>query len=164
MMGPARDVFFDKLAMNLGLGKKQLETSFKEAAKSTIDQATQNGYLTAAQAGRLKEKVERGREDFFHQSWAWVIQRRRRMNLILATAANRFGMSVSDLEDQLESGKSLADLAREKGIPEDDLRQAMVNAVKPHLGEAVKAGKITPKFAEVVIQRIEGTEAMPKAA
>lgn len=161
---PTREVFLEKLATTLGISEEQLEASFKEAAKGAIDQATQSGYLTADQAERMKERMERGRQDFFHRSWAWVIRRRRRMDVILATVANKLGVSVSDLETQLESGKSLADLAREKGISEDDLRQAVVNAVKPLLDEAVKAGKIAPKYAEVVIHRIEGTEVAPKAA
>ena len=161
---PGREVFFDKLAARLGIGKDRLEASFKEAAKDAIDQGAQTGYLTATQATRLKEKVERGRQDFFQQSWSWSIRRRRRMDAILAAVANRLGMSVSELENQLEADKSLADLARERGMSEADLRQTVLNAVKPQLDQSVKDGKIAPKFAEFVIHRIEGTEVTPKAA
>jgi hypothetical protein len=73
-------------------------------------------------------------------------------------------MSVSEMENQLDADKSLADLARERGISEADLRQTVLNAVKPQLDQAVKEGKIAPKFAEYVTHRIEGTEVTPKAA
>jgi hypothetical protein len=161
---PGRDVFFDKLAAKLGIPKDRLESSFREAAKDAIDQASQTGYLTASQAMRLKEKVERGRQDFFQQSWSWSIRRRRRMDAIFTSVANKFGMSVSELENQLESDKSLADMARERGMSDADLRQTVLNAVKPQLDQAVKEGKIAPKFADFVIQRIQGTEVTPKAA
>jgi hypothetical protein len=161
---PGRDVFFEKLATRLGIGTDRLEASFKEAAKDAIDQGEQTGYLTATQATRLKEKVERGRQDFFQQSWSWSIRRHRRMDAIFTAVANRFGMSVSELENQLEADKSLADLAREKGMSEADLRQTVLNAVRPILDQSVKDGKIAPKFAEFVIHRIEGTEVTPKAA
>jgi hypothetical protein len=161
---PGRDVFFDKLAAKLGIPKDRLEMGFKEAAKDAIDQGAQTGYLTATQATRLKEKVESGRQDFFQQSWSWAIRRRRRMDLIFTAVANRFGMSASELENQLDADKSLSDLARERGMSEAELRQTVLNAVKPHLDQSVKEGKIAPKFAEYVIHRIEGTEVTPKAA
>jgi hypothetical protein len=55
-------------------------------------------------------------------------------------------------------------MARERRISEADLRQSVLNAVKPQLDQAVKDGKIAPKFADFVIQRIEATEVTPKAA
>ncbi|SDJ48809.1 hypothetical protein SAMN05444157_3612 [Frankineae bacterium MT45] len=43
----------------------------------------------------------------------------------LDVAANLFGMSKSDLTSELKSGKSLSDIAKEKGISEDDLESAL---------------------------------------
>jgi hypothetical protein len=48
----------------------------------------------------------------------------------LSAAADLLGESPDDLKQALASGKSLADLAAEKGLSADDLQKAVQSAVK----------------------------------
>ena len=61
----------------------------------------------------------------------------------LSTAAAFLGISVSDLQADLEAGKTLADEAKAKGKTVDDLVTALLAPAKKNLDQAVTDGKIT---------------------
>jgi hypothetical protein len=62
---------------------------------------------------------------------------------LLDTAATYLGMTVSDLQAALKSGKTLADEAAAKGKTVDGLVQALVAPQKTELDKRVTAGDIT---------------------
>ncbi|HLH72850.1 MAG TPA: hypothetical protein VKX96_06175 [Chloroflexota bacterium] len=160
-----RKMFLDKLAANLGIDETKLDQAFKEAAKSTAEEAFKNGYLTQEQLNRIKTRIEQGKAGgVFGRPWTVIARMHRRVETVLDAMAKRLGESEEDLEAQLASGKELSEIAREKGVSEEDLQQTIVSALKPQLEEAVKSGKITPKLAEAVLHRFEKGETTPKAA
>jgi D-Tyr-tRNAtyr deacylase len=61
----------------------------------------------------------------------------------LDTAATYLGMTVSDLQAALQSGKTLADEAAAKGKTVDGLVQALLAPLKTQLDKRVTAGDIT---------------------
>lgn len=164
MSTKAREVFLGKLSAILGVDEPKLEQSFKDAAKQTVDEGLRNGYLTQQQAEHIKERIEYGRQGFFNRSWSFMVRMHRQSQAMFEAVASKLGMSLDDLENQLEAGKSLADLAREKGVSEDELRTTVVGVIQPRLDQAVKEGKITSKMAEVILQKIEQPREAPKAA
>lgn len=159
-----REVFLGKLSAILGIDEPKLEQSFKEAAMQSVDEGLRNGYLTQKQAEQIKERIEHGKRGFFDRSWSFLVRRHRQTQAMFEAMATRLGMSLEDLENQLETGKSLGELAREKGVSEDDLRKTVVGVVRPRLDQAAREGKITPKMAEAILQRIEHPEEAPRAA
>src|SRR6266481_3028715 len=62
---------------------------------------------------------------------------------LLDTAATYLGMTVSDLQTALKSGKTLADEAAAKGKTVDGLVQALIAPQKTELDKHVTAGDIT---------------------
>src|SRR5919202_1371817 len=56
---------------------------------------------------------------------------------VLATAATYLGMSVADLRTELQSGKSLADVAVEKGKTRDGLIAALTQAEQMRIAQLV---------------------------
>jgi hypothetical protein len=72
----------------------------------------------------------------------------------LQTAATFVGMSVADVVSALQSGKSLADLAKSKGKSPDDLVQALIAPAKANLDQAVKDGKITSAQEQTIITNL----------
>jgi D-Tyr-tRNAtyr deacylase len=62
---------------------------------------------------------------------------------VLDTAATYLGMTVSDLQAALKSGKTLADEAAAKGKTVDGLVQALLAPMKTALDKRVTAGDIT---------------------
>ena len=61
----------------------------------------------------------------------------------LAAAASYLGLTVDQLRTQLESGKSLAQVAQAQGKSVSGLKAALIADAKSHLAEAVADGRLT---------------------
>ena len=66
----------------------------------------------------------------------------------LDAAAKAIGISADDLQTQLRAGKTLAAIAKAKGVSAQKVIDAMVAEAKTKSAEAVKAGKITQAEAD----------------
>lgn len=66
----------------------------------------------------------------------------------LDDAAKVIGISGDELRTQLQSGKSLAEVAKSHGVSEDTLVTRLVASAKSHLADAVKAGRLTQAQAD----------------
>jgi len=72
----------------------------------------------------------------------------------LQAAATFLGMSVSDIQSALKSGKTLADLAKAANKSVDDLVQALIAPAKSNLDQAVKNGKITQAQENTILSNL----------
>ena len=107
-------------------------------AKATLDKLVADGTITQAQADKVLAALDAarpahgpgkgGRGHGFGK---------------LDAAASVLGMSVEDLRTALQSGKSLAAIAGEKGINVAKVVDALVAELKTHLAEHVSSGKNT---------------------
>jgi hypothetical protein len=73
---------------------------------------------------------------------------------LLQTASTYLGVSVSDLQTALTSGKSLADVAKAQGKDVNGLVTALVAPVKTKLDQAVTDGKITSAQETAILNHI----------
>jgi len=78
----------------------------------------------------------------------------------LATAAKALGVSEDDLKSALRDGKTIAEVAKEKGVDAQKVIDALVAEAKTKTAAAVKEGKITQEQAdkrlESLTERITG--------
>jgi hypothetical protein len=65
-------------------------------------------------------------------------------------SATILGVDQETLKQSLNAGKSLVDIAKEKGISEADLIQKLTDASNTRLDEAVKSGKLTQEKADEI--------------
>jgi hypothetical protein len=65
------------------------------------------------------------------------------------------GIDHADIHAAHVSGKSLVDIAAEKGVSEDKLIQTILNGRKSALDQAVKAGKLTQDSADQMLKFME---------
>ena len=158
-------VFVGKLAAALGIDQAKLQAAVKQAELDTIDQAVANGDLARNPADALKQRVEQsngpGPFGLFGDHGrgkgmgpgprAAVVDEQ----AVLQAVADKLGMSVADLQTQLRSGKSIADIAKDKNLNVQDLYAAAANAAKPILDQAVKDGKLTQAQADQIYQQIQ---------
>ena len=71
-----------------------------------------------------------------------------RMGNHLAAAATALGMTQTDLQTQLQAGKTLAQIAQTKGVAVQKVIDALVADEQSELAAAVKAGQLTQAQAD----------------
>lgn len=160
----AREAFLSKLASILGTDRAKLESAFKEAAKETAEEAYRSGYLTKEQFERISARIEQGRPSIFGLRWTFLARMHRKVGVIFDAVARKLGMPVDELEKRLASGERLTDIAHEKGVSGEALKQTVVAALKPELDRLVQEGTIAPKLAEAILHRVEESELPARAA
>jgi hypothetical protein len=70
------------------------------------------------------------------------------MTQVRDAAAKALGLTTDKLRAALQSGKSLADVAKEQNVSVDSLVKAMVSAIQDRLAAAVKDGTLTQAQAD----------------
>lgn len=77
----------------------------------------------------------------------------------LEAAAEALGMTTDELSTQLWGGKSLADLAEEKGVALEDVQAAVEaaqeQAFRDEIAQAVEEGTITQEHADWLLEGLE---------
>lgn len=69
---------------------------------------------------------------------------------VSAAAAKALGVSETDLRTELQGGKSVADVAEEKGVDLATVTTAVTDAVKAQIAQAVSDGTITQARADAI--------------
>ena len=149
-----RDSFLNDVASNLGVDRAKLDAALEKAALARVDAALAAGRITQAQADEMKQHIKAGDGFFFGGPGMGRHHGPHGMHG-LAAAAEYLGLTEAQLRTQLESGKSLADVAKAQGKSVDGLRKALIADVKAKLDQAVKDGKITAAQADEMLARFE---------
>ena len=146
--------FLDDLAKRLNVTRDKLDEAIKGAASDRIDAAVAAGRLTKEQGEEAKKRLNDanglpllglGR---FHAGGPGGPGLLRPgfgfgPGMSLSAAAKFLGLSDTELRTQLRDGKSLADIAKDKGKSTADLKAAMKTAITTELDQAVKDKKLT---------------------
>lgn len=69
--------------------------------------------------------------------------------------ADALGMTEEELQSARSEGKSVADLAKEKGVKVEDLVSKMVESRKAQLDQLVKDGKMTQEQMDAMLKNME---------
>ena len=72
-------------------------------------------------------------------------------NSLVAIAAQVLGLDQTDLVATLNSGKTIADVAKEKGVALDKIVDAFVAARKVAMDQAVTSGRMTQAQADAML-------------
>jgi hypothetical protein len=159
------------LAKHLGISTEKLQDAAKAAAVDQIDAALADGKITKEQADAAKERIQSGDAPllflgprfrdggpglpFDHAPRSGFGFGFHHFGELGAAAADYLGLTEAQLHEQLSSGKSLAQIAKDKGKSTDGLKQALHDAVKQDLAEAAKAGRITQAQADEALDRFD---------
>jgi uncharacterized protein YidB (DUF937 family) len=166
--------FWQALADKLGVSIDVLRQDIRDALKSAADKAVQEGNLSQAQADQLKQRADqwqgneapfpffgrpgfeghgfRGRGGFAPEAHGALGTMRQDM---VDAAAKALNMNTQDLTTELRSGKSLADIAKDKGVDEATLKKAMVDAGKADVDKALSDGQLTQQQADQMKSQVE---------
>jgi hypothetical protein len=143
----------DDAAEELGVESSELSTALKNALKNRVDAAVAAGRLTQAQGNELKARIDAEEYPllggFGHHGPGGHGFRH------FAAAAEFLGLTEAELRTQLESGKTMAQVAQAQGKTVAGLVAALVADEKKELDEAVAAGRITQAQAD---EKLAGAE------
>ena len=159
--GAEQKAFLDDVAKRLNVTRDKLDEAIKGAASDRIDAAVAAGKLTKEQGDAAKKRLESanglalgglgfglgrggphpggpgGRGPGMRPGFGFG------PGMSLSAAAKFLGLSDADLRTQLRDGKSLADIAKDKGKTTADLKAAIKTAITSELDQAVKDKKLT---------------------
>ena len=148
-------------AKELGVSPSDLSAAIKSALEKRVDAAVAAGRLTKEQGDDLKQRIESGDFPLFGFGPGPGGFEHHEMLGGLDAAAAYLGLSEDELRAQLESGKSLAEVAKARAKSVEGLVDALVADAKKHVDEEVAEGQLTQSQAEQMLSRLEdGIRAM----
>jgi len=156
-IGDDQDAFLNNVAKRLNVTPAALKAALKGANDDRIDAAVAAGKITKAQGDAMKARAaENGGVPFFggfgHRGGGFGFGHHGGP-ASLAAAAKYLGLTEAELRTQLESGKTLAEIAKAQGKTVDGLEKALTADTKAKLDAAVKAGTITQAQADELLKR-----------
>jgi hypothetical protein len=165
---PARE-FLDSVAQHLGVSSEELDEAIKAAAIDRVDAALEEGRITKEQADALKERIESGdlppflgpligprlEHGFGHPPEGLPFHGHFFFEEKLSTAAEYLGLTEAELEEKLTEGSTLAEVAEAEGKSVDGLKQAIVDAARERIEEAVEDGDLKQSEADALLEGLE---------
>ena len=73
---------------------------------------------------------------------------------LFRTAADYLKLTPQALLEQLRAGKSLAEIAADRGKSVDGLKQAILAAVKTHLDKRIAAGRLSADQKQAILAKL----------
>jgi hypothetical protein len=165
-----QNFFLNALAGRLGVAVDQLKQALIGAFNDTIDQLVNDGILTQARADQIKSafsnRVNQGTSpgviapfgfgrfgDFgrFGFGRGFLMGR---LGVGLPSFAKALNMNVQDLISQLQSGKTIADVAKEKNVDLAQVKTSVLNDLKAMLDQAVQNGNLTQTRADAIYNQV----------
>jgi hypothetical protein len=166
--------FLDSVAQHLGISSKKLNDAVKAAEIDQVDAALKDGRITKAQADELKARIKSGQSRFLgpglfgpgllHPGLRPGLGFRDHMGGFhfhvlgpgkLSAAADYLGLTTAQLREKLEAGQSLAAIAKAQGKSVDGLKNAILDAAKKTLDQAVADGNLTRAQADDVLDHLK---------
>ena len=143
-------------AKKLGVDPSDLSAALKQALKDRVDAAVEAGRLSKAQGDALKARIDAGETPlvfggfepggFGHMGGHFAD---------LDAAASYLGLTEDALQSKLESGKTLAQIAKDQGKTVDGLVQALVKEAETRIDGAVADGRLTTAQADDLKSNLE---------
>jgi len=128
-------------AGQLGISPDKLSNALKKALMDRVDAAVAAGRITRAEGDALKARIQADNFPIIggpHRGFGHFGFFGR-----LDAAASYLGLTDAQLDNELASGKSLARIAKDHGKSVDGLVNALLDAAKKKLDDAVAAGRLT---------------------
>lgn len=118
------------------------------------------GRLDQARADEIVARIGKALADLVdveHPFRAMLNERRSRTvrAAALNAAADALGMPIDDIRTQLEAGISLAQIAAEQGVGEQELIDALASPFVAWIDQAVEGGRLTTEQAAEATERAE---------
>lgn len=157
-----RERLHTAIAGALGIGVDEYDAAVDTAREQVLDEAVAEGLLTEEQAELMRERLEAGiRGRFFgRRGGVMGFGGRGGMmagpdNSMLSVAAEELGLTLDELAAELKDGKTIADLAADRGVELQTIADAFIASRAEWLADAVAEGRITQQQADWMLEHME---------
>lgn len=149
-----------EIATAKGIDTAELAKNLQNAFTAKIDEAVKNGKLNQEQAAKMKaavpEKVQaiitqKGHPGMKGQRSHGAVKGFKGINTQIQTL---LGMDAATLKAELKKGKSLEEIAKEKGVSKDSLVATIKSSIESNLDQSVKDQKITAEQAAKIKENL----------
>jgi len=165
-----QNFFLNALAGRLGIAVDRLKEALIGAFNDTIDQLVKDGLFTQARADQLKNNFASrlgqntspgivvpfgmGRFGNFRRFGFGRGFLMGRAGLGLPSIAKALNMNVTDLMSELQSGKTIAEVAKEKNVDLAQVKANVLSDFKATLDQAVQNGNLTQARADAIYNQV----------
>jgi polyhydroxyalkanoate synthesis regulator phasin len=155
-----RGKFKEALAEILGVTVEEYDTAVDKAQDQVVDEALAEGWLTEEQAELFRWRMDQapgmGRHGMGKSFGAPLTGfRGTDGDSLLSVAAEELGMKLTELLTELQDGKTIAQLAQDKGIDTQKIVDAYLAEVQENVDAAVDQGRMTQKQADYYLEQAE---------
>ena len=165
------DFFLNAFANRLGVTADKVKEAYTGAISDTLDQAVKDGKLTQAQADQIKtdltNRLNQGllpeffgffgfprKGGFERFGFGRGIFEGGKGGFDLSSFASALNMTQADLTSELQSGKTITDVAKEKNVDLATVKTSILNDLKTKLDQSVQSGTITQAQADSVYNQL----------
>lgn len=162
-----KDDFLNNFANRLGVPVEQVQQAIVGAANDTVDQAVQDGRLTQQQADQLKNQIANMQQQgilpgflfpFGTHPYGEYGQFKQAPHSFyfgkgfteLNSFANALNLQTNQLISELQSGKTLAQIAQEQGVDLATVKTYVLSDLQARLNQAVQNGNLTQAQATTI--------------
>jgi hypothetical protein len=152
-----RQAVINDAARQLGVEPRELSDALQQALKNRVDAAVRDGRITEEEAAKLKERIDAGDTPLFGLGPAPGFRDDHRHDALPAkadAAARYLGMTQAELRSALEDGKTLAQVARDRGKSVDGLVDALVAPAEQKLNQLLEDGRVTQAEKQEMLSRL----------
>jgi hypothetical protein len=141
-------------AKQLGVQPSALSNALKKALNDRVDAAVAAGRLTKAQGAELKQRIQSGDVPLFGVPGGFHGDHFGHF-MGLDAAATYLGLTQAQVQTKLESGKTLAQIAKDQNKSVDGLITALKDNAKKNLDDAVSAGRLTKTQEQQILSDLD---------
>jgi polyhydroxyalkanoate synthesis regulator phasin len=152
--------YLQDLANRLGISVSTLQQDKLGAAEDVLAQLVKDGKLTQNQANQIKQRLESHKACSGNGRGLWgrgvALQALKQyLPAVANQVAQGLHMTVDQLKTQLQSGKSLSDIATAQGVSSSQLQTLVTSAIQNAVDKAVSDGNLTQQQATNIMQMLQ---------
>jgi polyhydroxyalkanoate synthesis regulator phasin len=152
--------YLQDLAKRLGVSVSTLQQDKLASAEDVLAQLVKDGKLTQNQANQIKQRLESHKACSGNGRGLWgsrVTMQSLKQYLpgVATQLAQGLHLNANQLVSQLQSGKSLSDIATAQGVSSSQLQTIVTNAIQSAVNKAVSNGNLTQQQASNIMQKLQ---------
>jgi len=163
----ARDSFVKDFAAQLGVDETKLNSAFSKAVGDSVDQAVKDGKIKPEVATQIKAFTKDGFKSIDPNaikaaltsgnggSMPGLAGAEQLFKPIIDATAGALGLTNDQLQTELKSGKSIAQIAAAKNVDLQKVKDAILASSKQQIDAVAKFGVITQTQSDKVYQTIQ---------